>query len=190
MKRYNSEENDPYLLRHNLLGIQTYEQLEEAEALVFSIRAAELEQRGFHFPFTKEGFKSLHQHLFQDLYSFAGEFRDVQLMKGGTRFCQVEHLDLYSADLFCKLGKEPGWTTLEEAADRLAFFKSELNMLHPFREGNGRTTRIFIHAYARSKGLEWAYETIPRDVYMEAMIESVIKSDSLKALFLKTLDFL
>ena len=49
------------------------------------------------------------------------------------------------------------WNSLDEAANRLAYFKSELNMLHPFREGNGRVIRIFIRAFALSKGVQWEY---------------------------------
>ncbi|MFS0576269.1 Fic family protein [Sporosarcina sp. 179-K 3D1 HS] len=189
MKSYNHGDNDPYPLQHNLLGLQTYEELEEAEALVFSLRAAELEKEGYSFSFTKDGFKNLHKHLFQDIYPFAGEFRTVQLMKGSTRFCQVQFLEQYATELFGKLSEEPDWASLEEAAERLAFFKSELNMLHPFREGNGRTIRIFIHAYARSKGVEWQYETIERNAYMRAMVQSVTSTELLKALFLETIHF-
>lgn len=183
MGKYKSEDNDPYLLQQNLLGIRTYEELEEAEALAFLLRAVELERHAYPFSFSMDGFQDLHRHLFQDIYPFAGTFRDVQLMKGSTRFCQVQFLDRNAKDLFRKVQVEPNWTSLEEAINRMAFFKAELNMLHPFREGNGRTIRIFIHAYARSKGWEWKYETIQRDVYMKAMIQSVTSTDLLKQLF-------
>ncbi len=58
----------------------------------------------------------------------------------------------------------------EEAADRLAYFKTELNLLHPFREGNGRTIRIFIHAFAFSRGVTWQYENMDREAYMDDSI--------------------
>ena len=63
--------------------------------------------------------------------------------------------------IFEELANEPIWLTTEVAAQRLAYFKSELNIsIHPFREGNGRTIRLFIQALARSKGYEWHYSNL------------------------------
>ena len=76
-----------------------------------------------------------------------------------------------------ELDNEPDWESLEHAAKRLAYFKSELNMLHPFREGNGRTNRIFLQAFAKSKGFLWTYDKMDRDDYMQAMIRAVTSAD-------------
>ena len=188
MGKYNDQENDKYLLDNNLLGIKNIEELEEAEAFAFSLRAAQLERKeNVLDTFTLEHFKKLHFHLFQDIYPFAGKFRDVQIMKGTTRFCQAQYNSTYSSDLFNQLNKEPVWNSLEEAANRLAYFKSELNMLHPFREGNGRTIRIFIRAFALSKGIQWEYENIDREGYIQAMIKSVTDTETLKKLLLETM---
>jgi len=86
MRKYNETDNDEYLLRTNLLGINSIEELEKAETLAFSLRSAELEHEHLPILFTLEGFKDLHYYLFQDVYSFAGQFRDVQLAKEGTIF--------------------------------------------------------------------------------------------------------
>jgi len=191
MGKYNEKDNDDYLLKSNLLGINSHEELERAEAFTFSLRATDLEQNGFKsITFTLKGFQDLHHHLFQDIYPFAGDFRDVQLIKGNTRFCQVQFLNDYATDLFHELNEEPAWNSLEEAADCLAYFKSELNMLHPFREGNGRTTRIYIYAYALSRGIEWAYETMNRENYMQAIIQSVVDLEALRKVFLETIQFI
>ncbi|MHA6260108.1 hypothetical protein ACXYMX_09350 [Sporosarcina sp. CAU 1771] len=63
-------------------------------------------------------------------------------------------------------------------------------MLHPFREGNGRTIRIFLHAYAMNRGIEWAYETMKGEKYIEAMIQSVIDLDALRNVFIETIQYL
>lgn len=190
MAKYNDQDNDEYLLKHNLLEIDCFKELERAESFVFSLRAANFERGEFVLKdFTIEEFKKLHHYLFQDIYPFAGEFRDVQLTKGNTRFCQVQFLNDYALELFNQLTIEQSWKSLDEAAGRLAYFKSELNMLHPFREGNGRTIRIFLHAYAKSQSIEWSYEEMDRSTYMQAMIESVVDLASLKDLFLKTIDW-
>ncbi|MBD7908493.1 Fic family protein [Sporosarcina gallistercoris] len=67
--------------------------------------------------------------------------------------------------MFTELQEEPKWANLEEAAQRLAYFKSELNMLHPFREGNGRTIRIYMYVFALLRDIEWNYETLDHDIY-------------------------
>lgn len=188
MEKYNDFDNDDYLLRTNLLDITDFDELEQAEAFTFSIRAAQIEQGTYKIAaFSKEDFVDLHHHLFQDIYPFAGQFRKVQLMKGATRFCQMEFLDGYATDLFNQLQNEPEWDSIEHAAKRLAYFKSELNMLHPFREGNGRTTRIFLQEYTKSKGFLWKYDKIDRNEYMQAMIHSVTSEDLLEKQFLNTL---
>lgn len=93
MAKYNELENDDYLLKTNLLSIINLAELEQAEAFTFSIRAAQIEQGVYNITaFSLNDFIELHHHLFQDIYSFAGQFRDVQLMKGGTRFCQVQFI--------------------------------------------------------------------------------------------------
>ena len=188
MAKYNEFENDDYLLRTNLLAITDFLELEQAEAFTFSIRATQIEQGAYNLTaFSLTDFVGLHRHLFQDIYSFAGQFRDVQLMKGGTRFCQVQYMDAYATDLFIRLNNEPNWDSLEYAANRLAYFKSELNMLHPFREGNGRTIRIFLQSFAKSKEFLWTYDKIDRDEYMQAMIRAVTSEDLLEMLLLNTL---
>lgn len=191
MGKYNEKDNDDYLLTHNLLEIDSHNELERAEALAFTLRAMSMEQDDFNMDsFTLQDFQNLHYYLFQDIYPFAGEFRDVQLMKGNTRFCQVQFLKDYAIDLFLQLNEEPFWNSLDEAANRLAYFKSELNMLHPFREGNGRTIRIFLHAYAMKRGIEWAYEAIESEKYIQAMIESVIDLGALRKIFLETIEYI
>lgn len=125
MSKYEGENNDDYLLENNLLGIHSHEELKKAGVLAFSLRAAELEQEEFErISLTLHRFQNLHYYLFQDVYRFSGQFRDVNLMKGSTRFCQAQFLNSYAIDLFRKLNEEPFWNSLEEAAHRLAYFKS------------------------------------------------------------------
>lgn len=188
MAKYNISENDDYLLKQNKLNVRTVEELEEAEILAFTIRATMIELEEYKIKdFSKTSFKALHNFLFQDIYSFAGKFRDVQLIKGSTRFCQVQFLEGYANNLFRELQEEKEWKTIEIAAERMAYFKSELNMLHPFREGNGRTIRIFLQKYAFSKGYVWHYDAMGPEEYLEAMIKSVTDTSLLEILFVKTL---
>lgn len=191
MEKYNKKLNDDFLLKTNLLDITDYKNLELAEAFVFSLRATQIEQGTYKIKsFQLYDFQSLHAHLFQDIYPFAGHFRDVQLMKGSTRFCQFQFINSYADELFYQLNNEPAWTTINQAASRLAYYKSELNMLHPFREGNGRTIRIFVQEYAQSKGVNWNFTNIDKETYLNAMIQSVTNTELLERLFLNTIEFI
>ena len=92
--------------------------------------------------------------------------------------------------MFQQLQKEARWNSLEEAANRLAYYKSELNMLHPFRKGNDRTIRIFIHAFAKSRGVEWSYETMDREKYLNVMIRATHDTQPLQQLFFETISYI
>ena len=81
------------------------------------------------------------------------------------------------------------------SAERLAFLLGPSPSfvvkipLHPFREGNGRTIRIFLHAYAINRGIEWAYETLESETYIQVMIQSVTDLEALRELFLETIQY-
>lgn len=83
--------------------------------------------------------------------------------------------------------KEGTWGTLEEATKKLAYYKAEFNLLLPFREGNGRTIRLFIYLYALSKDFLWEYMDLGSEEYMEAMIASKTDETMLEGIFKKTL---
>lgn len=188
MTKYNTHENDTYLIQNNKLQIKELDELMKAEAVAFSLRAMEIEQGKYSINnFSLDGLKQLHHYLFQDVYQFAGEIRDVQLMKGTTRFCQFQYINEYAVQFFEGIIVERSWHSIDEAANRLAYFKSELNMLHPFREGNGRTIRIFLHFFAKERGFYWAYDEMDREEYIGAMIQSVTNIDKLTKIFIKTI---
>ncbi|WP_130859248.1 Fic family protein [Gracilibacillus phocaeensis] len=113
MDKYHSTNNDQYLLTHNLIGAETFQELKDLEAMAFAARAAEfVKSKHVLTSFTEEDFKGLHQHLFQDVYSFAGEYRDVDLAKGDTQFCKAAFLSSYAKTLFNQLLHEPEWPSL------------------------------------------------------------------------------
>ncbi|NWO14210.1 MULTISPECIES: Fic/DOC family protein [Virgibacillus] len=126
-------------------------------------------------------------YLFQDIYPFAGKIRNVQLMKGETRFCQAQYIESNLNDLFRKLNREPVWETRDQAKKQLAFYKSELNMIHPFRGGTGRVSRLIIREAARNHRYNWDFGRIDSALYTKTMIRSVIDVSSLQSLFHQTL---
>lgn len=107
LNKYNQHLNDDYLLKINLLGISDFKSLEDTEAFVFSLCAGQIEQGIYSIDsFQIEDFKNLHKYLFQNIHPFSGEFRNVQLMKGSTRFCQFQFINSYAQDLFKLLNTE------------------------------------------------------------------------------------
>lgn len=189
MEKYNFGSDESYLLQNNLLGIDSLSELELAEQYVFTVRALQVAQKNYKINHhSLNELQLLHKHLFQDIYSFAGQLRNVQLVKGDTRFCHFEHIVTYGESIFHQLKQEGAWLSIEEAAERLAYYKSELNMLHPFREGNGRTIRLFIQDLARNKGYNWDFENMNKEQYMNAMILAKTDITALTEIFVSTLE--
>ena len=123
---------------------------------------------------TIQGLKQIHAYLFGGLYNFAGKIRTVNISKGGFQFAAAEFLESNLA----KIEKMPD-TTLEQIAEKYV----EMNIAHPFREGNGRATRIWLDLILKrtlKKCINWS--KINKKEYLEAMAESVIDSGRIKAL--------
>lgn len=123
---------------------------------------------------TVNGLKQIHAYLFGGLYDFAGIIRTVNISKGGFKFAMAEYL----SETLDKIEKMPE-TTFDQIADKYV----EMNVAHPFREGNGRTTRIWLDLILKrslKKCVDWSQ--IDKKAYLNAMEESVIDSTKIKAL--------
>ena len=104
-------------------------------------------------------FLSIHKFLFEDIYPFAGKIRFEDIAKGSFRFAKWEYIEDQLRELLDKLAKD-NFKNLskEDMAKKLAYYMSELNVLHPFREGNGRTIREFIRQLAFVNRLLFKYK--------------------------------
>ena len=154
--KYKATFQDEFLIASNLLGAETIDELEQLEKVAFYISEGLMEEKGydFLFPLTVSSIKLLHKRLFKRIYSFAGEFRNVSLMKETTRFCEPQYININLNKLIEEFKLENEWFDTKIAAEKLAYYKIELNMIHPFREGNGRTIRLIIREIAKLKGYE------------------------------------
>ena len=129
----------------NKLGIANEVELAREEERLTKLRARELFEMGLFDSFevgTFAGLCSIHRHLFQDVYDFAGRMRTVNIAKGNFRFAPVMYL---SAALEA-IDKMPQGT-FDEIIEKYV----EMNVAHPFREGNGRSTRIWLDAILRKE---------------------------------------
>ena len=123
---------------------------------------------------TTRGLQQIHQYLFGNLYDFAGEIRKLNISKDGFRFAN----SLYLEDALQRIEKMSE-TTFEEIIEKYA----EMNIAHPFMEGNGRSTRIWLDLILKERlgtCIDWA--SINKSDYLEAMIRSHVKSTELREL--------
>lgn len=129
--------------------------------------------------FDENYLKSIHKHLFDTLYTWAGEYRTVNISKGTSMFCPYMNLDAFSADIFKQLEKENYLRDYEDPelvkkfADRLAYYMCELIVLHPFNEGNGRSLRLFFDMITTYNGYEYIdyADTLVDDAFIKASID-------------------
>ncbi len=136
----------------NKAGITDQEQLDEYEGDFTAIRLLELTQNPVEGSFDLAHLCKIHQYLLQDVYEWAGEVRTVDIIRGDSRFCNVRQIQSYSNTVFSALATEKYLRNLEANvfSKRLAHYLSEINAVHPFREGNGRVQRLFISQLAES----------------------------------------
>ena len=146
----------------NKAGITDQEQLDEYEGDFTAIRLLELTQNPVEGSFDLAHLCKIHQYLFQDVYEWAGEVRTVDIIRGDSRFCNVRQIQSYSTTVFSALAAEKYLLNLEATvfAKRMAHYLSEINAVHPFREGNGRVQRLFISQLAEHAGYSLDYSAL------------------------------
>lgn len=175
---------DSFVLR-NKLGLENAAMLEQAERRLTSARIAELAKFPIQEKFDLRHLCAIHRHIFQDIYAWAGELRTVNIAKG-NQFCLYQHLETYAATIFDKLKAENYLldTPATQLPARLAYYLSEINVLHPFREGNGRAQRVFIEQLAQKAGYHLDFSDVSSQEMIEASALSFAKEyDKMIAMF-------
>lgn len=155
---------DPYVypdtgVLRNLLGISDAEHLRVVEAGLSYVALGDLASRDLPGDYDLAHLQDSHREIFGDIYPWAGEIRVVAIAKSDL-FCLPQHIEAYAGDVFTALAKERYLRGLSREAfvDRLAHFFAEVNAIHPFREGNGRTQRAFFSQVAAEAGwvIDWS----------------------------------
>jgi len=167
---------DPYCypgttVLKNKLNLRDQADLDAIEAEITAQRAEE------PLPSGRLGYahyRAIHKHLFQDVYSWAGKIRNVRISKAGSMFCYPESIDREMRKLFDSLAAKKHFrdTASNDFAAKAAHFLAELNAIHPFREGNGRTQLAFLMLLAEAAGHRLDIESLDPEAVMAAMIES------------------
>ena len=165
---------DPYCYPNsrvlkNKLGIEDFDELYDAERNLSNLRAEELLNAPMKGKFDLAHLQKIHQYLFQDIYDWAGKIRTVDIAKGDL-FCRYFAIEAEAKRIFKELASEKYLDGLSvvDFGKRLAYYFAEINALHPFREGNGRTQREFIRQLAYQNNYFLSYVGITRDEMIKA----------------------
>lgn len=140
----------------NKLGIKDQEELEKVEASLTYLRLRKLESENFSFKFDPEYYFKIHEYVFQDVYDFAGQVRSENISKPVTfnfegeiksqqiPFCRPEFVYYCLKDILEQMRRKArDIKSIDDYIDYLSYYYSEINVIHPFREGNGRTQREY-----------------------------------------------
>ena len=161
----------------NKLGITDSAELARAEEKISKTKALELFEKGLLDQFevgTFAGLSQIHQYLFDEIYDFAGAVRTVNIAKGNFRFAPVMYLE----PALENISKMP-----QSTFDEIIAKYVEMNVAHPFREGNGRSTRIWLDAILKKElGMVIDWSKVDKEDYLLAMERSPIKDVEIKVL--------
>lgn len=190
MPKYPADSKDPYLdpvtgILRNRLGISDQAALDRMEATFAMVRSYELDTAAPSRPGATDRFdlahlQSVHRRLFGDVYSWAGELRSVDIVKGQTRFAHAGAIESAGQQLFNQLAREQHLRGLDadEFSRRAGHYLGEINVLHPFREGNGRAQRAFVNQLAHQAGYHVDWTNVTRDEMTRASIAAYASSSA------------
>lgn len=173
----------------NKLNIRDKERLHEAERKLILLRVYDLLEHPVRGQFDLKYLQAVHKGLFQDLYPWAGKIRTVDIAKSNL-FCKVQFLHIQAQELFEKLKKDRYLDGLSRHlfVQKLSYYFSEINALHPFREGNGRAQREFIRQLALRQGYVIHFAAISDEEMLEASVESfMLRYGKMENLFVRAL---
>lgn len=160
----------------NNFNIKDAKKLEKLEQLKVNFQAGNFQG----YPkgsFDLKHFQALHKYLFGEVYPWAGEIRQISISKGESIFCTPEYIEASYKNIYKEIVKDNYLKKVSNNAlpEHLAYYHGEINMVHPFREGNGRTTRAFLDLMVfTSKGFNLDYENVNKKEFIEASIDSSV----------------
>lgn len=162
----------------NKVGANDNRTLNKLERRYTATRISDLKKKSFK-KFSFNTLKKMHKEIFQDVYDWAGKTRTVNIAKGKCFFCPMENINSFASEIFGKLEKQHYLKGLnqDEFCQKAAELFGNINALHPFREGNGRTQREFIYHLAKNAGYELDLNRTDKHKYMLASIESMLTSN-------------
>jgi len=166
---------DPYIYNDstvlvNKFNIRDEAILEEAEKEFTTLAALDIEFQAPPYDFLY--LCNIHKKLFSDLFEWAGELRTIDISKGQTRFCNYRYIEKEANIIFAKLEKDGYLQGLPFVLfiEKLAEYYCDINVLHPFREGNGRAQRLLFEHVVINCGYDINFESVKTNEWIDANI--------------------
>jgi cell filamentation protein len=166
----------------NKFDIRDKETLNETEREMTGLNIAALENKPTRGNFDLKHLKSIHRFIFGDIYDWAGKIREGDfLIKGDSIFCRAMFIENMAADIHAKLKADKFLRSLEKPdfISKLAFYMGEINALHPFREGNGRTQRLYFKQLCKKAGYDLEFSKSEKNALVKADIAAFNRDYSL-----------
>ena len=162
----------------NKMNIRDRDKLKQAEEEITALKQYMLLESPVKGKFTKTHLMNIHRFLFEDIYPFAGHIRREQISKGDTMFFPPNLVSQELDKVFSKLQSTHMMyeTDRNRQIEYMSYIMSELNIIHPFREGNGRSIRELIRCMALHYGFSLDWSLIDRDTMLDAAIRSVVNN--------------
>ncbi len=158
----------------NKLDIKDEELLKEYETRIVAFKIATISTLTIKMEYSPERLKFIHKYLFEDIFYFAGEYRQENITKGNFRFSEYVYIEDNIKQIFQKIDiEEMKKMSFNEFIKILSYIMTELNVLHPFREGNGRTIRELIREVCFDCGYVIDWYEINHDDILKASIKAV-----------------
>ncbi len=170
----------------NKFDIKDETVLKELETTITLTKITEYSLNPLFNTFDVQHYKEIHKYLFGDIYDWAGEYRSVDMSKKGTAFANADSIENLMSKCFERLNNKNLFQGLnfDDFVDNLVDFYCVTNMIHPFREGNGRTQRVFLTQLINENGYDIDFFEIDTDELMIATIQSANGvTDYLKDIF-------
>ena len=173
----------------NKLDIRDEALLEKTESAYTLGKASFLDMHPLSGNFDLAHLCQIHHFMFCDLYEWAGQLRTVDLSKKGTAFVAANRIEECANACFARISSmDFSAMSHDELIEELADFYSTLNMIHPFREGNGRVQRVFFTQWLRHLGYDIDFSCVDADVFIIATIRAAQGvMDDLKTFFAEEL---
>ena len=169
------------LLATSASEIRDAEVLRAFEGRASAFRILELQRRPLVGPYDRAHLQAIHKHIFQDVYEWAGKLRTVEIAKPGSPFFAFQRFIVPSLDTLAAQLKAEGHLrglSADDFAIRAGRYLGEVNAIHPFREGNGRTQQEFVRALALQAGHRIAWANVSREQMYAASKVSFENADS------------
>ena len=165
----------------NKIDIRDSDLLAEADTEYSAQRLLELDAQPIKSTFTLNHLQSIHKYIFQDIYPFAGKLRLEDISKGNTMFARSQYIKSYLTSILAELKNENYIRGLSHKVFciRAAYYMAELNIIHPFREGNGRAIREFIRCLGVKSGYTINWDRVDKNMILQASILSAKDSTEL-----------